>query len=593
MKMKKIFILGLSVFACLGLGACKSNSNNSQENNQQQVEDYGTLTIADITVKVGKRAEIETVFSNPKKQETLTYTFEGKNIHISEDNQYVVGDVAGTETVVTAKSEHFETTFKVTVPQDYGTLKIADVRTYLKYNGRAPKLEFSKPEFAEELTYTIADPTIVKYENGLFVPLSVGSTEVQATSEHFSAKFKVYAANYDYENRVSAYETAWAQTEYKGQTVFAGDSFFDKQFWGTFYNDFAKKDVLQQGISATTVTDWRLFSERIVYPQAPKNLVLHVGTNDMFDDGLSNTALLDNLKAYFEEIHTVIPETKVYWFTIEPRTYALAGKQNKAQKDYIDVVNNGIMEFAEGKDYLTVLDSASKFYNADGIVQNSMFKDGTHPQNELYLSIYKKMLLDAGLVLDEGRNLTRDIKNITRTIGDSVGSSPTVEYYGASLTKNFSLKGTIKMEAATTEAPNVGNNPHIEFRFTEGMDHRFLLWDAANAGKFISRWAYNGYPNPTSTRHSWAYKDGLEITFEVVATEKDAFLYINNTLETVFGNFTWETFHLGSEKINLQFINMSAVTKEDDPTEWAKVEERAEVKKYTALTAAKAYCDYE
>ena len=207
------------------------------------------------------------------------------------------------------------------------------------------------------------------------------------------------------------------------------------------------------------------------------------------------------------------------------------------------------------------------------------------------------MLLDAGLVLEEGRNLTRDIKNITRTIGDYVGSSPTVEYYGASLTKNFSLKGTIKMEAATTEAPNVGNNPHIEFRFT-GMGYRFLLWDQpkdeVHTGKFVSRWAYaDVYNGGSSTRHSWQYTNGLEITFEVVATEKDAFLYINNTLETVFGNFTWNAFYLGSEKVNLQFINMSAVTKEDDPTEWAKVEERAEVKKYTALTAAKAYCDYE
>ena len=98
---------------------------NSSISSSLEEVDYGTLSIADIMVEKGMSETIVPVFSIADKAEEIEYTFEGNNISI--ENGRVKGLVGETETVVTARTAHHETSFKVTVWIDYGTLSIADV----------------------------------------------------------------------------------------------------------------------------------------------------------------------------------------------------------------------------------------------------------------------------------------------------------------------------------------------------------------------------------------------------------------------------------------------------------------------------------
>lgn len=583
MKLKRLFILNVCFLASFSLFGCAKKGEQPSESQIDYTEEYGTVTIDDVEVGLNERITISPVYSKPAKYEPLSYSYEGENIRI-DDSNHLFGLVEGTQTVVTAYSEHFRTTFNATVTIDYGKVKSKDITVYKNYEGVAPDLTFTKPNRAEELTYTF-DGNDIKYENGKFVALNINKTvTVTGKSEHFETTFKVSTKEFDFENRVVAYENAWNVNKYKGQTVYLGDSFFDAQFWSNFYTLFAKKDVLQQGISATTVTDWMLFAQRLIYPQEPKEIVMHLGTNDMFDDKLTNTQNLENILLFFGQIYERLPEVKIYYFSVEPRTSALAGTTNARQKAYLDVFNNGVKEYAQTEDRLVYLDSAQYFYDNDGNVIASQTKDGCHPINSLYETVYKKMPLDAGLVLRTARNISYDVADVIRTKEQAVGSSVNVMYAGAALNKNFDLKGTLNIAGLSS----AGTNPHIEFRF-EAFEYRFLLWDQSASGNLKVSYAFGSY---VQSSHLINYTNGLETTFEILASEDSAYLYVNNKLEVCFLNFTWNGFFLGSENIACSFTNMTALTLEDNPTEFGEIMQRSKIVSYEAETTKKVVMDY-
>ena len=122
MKKRNLLSGFLSVGLLLALVSCGTKADNTstpassaetESSSQSEVIDYGTVTINDIEVTFMNEVIINPVFEKEEYEEELAYTFEGNNISIVDGK--VKGLVAGSETVVTAKSEHFSTTFKVNV----------------------------------------------------------------------------------------------------------------------------------------------------------------------------------------------------------------------------------------------------------------------------------------------------------------------------------------------------------------------------------------------------------------------------------------------------------------------------------------------
>ena len=93
------------------------------------------------------------------------------------------------------------------------------------------------------------------------------------------------------------------------------------------------------GISSSMAEQWIYFIQR-TYQYNPKKMVIHIGTNDIFDgygsgargknllssatQGSANYNTIVNsvtatLKDLFNKIHTNLPNTTVYWYSIEPR----------------------------------------------------------------------------------------------------------------------------------------------------------------------------------------------------------------------------------------------------------------------------------
>lgn len=467
---------------------------------------------------------------------------------------------------------------------DYGTLSFEDMRIYLNYPGEAPKPIFSNENYKGDIHYSIHNETAVKYENGVFVALKPNyRVLVTATTPYHKATFKIQTLEMAYESQVAAHEQDWkASGSLTNGTLFVGDSFFDTYFWSDFYNTYGKYNTRTHGIGGTTTTDWEVFATRLIYPVQPKNIVMHCGTNNLFDDLKTAEVTIEETTRLLDTLHKKLPNTKFYYFGIEPRTGAIRGLNFADSIQRIHDTNAGIIQYCnKNKEWLTYLDSPSLCYYEDGTVKVNFFRDGCHPTLESY-SYYVSLLQEAGLEMDFNSNLTKDIPDIETELSTTVVSSKAIHYYGTPLKKEFYLKGKIDIYERA-------NNSHVEIRFGEPSD-RFLFWDSASNGKYQMGYAVaNNYMNVAPERSVFTKLDGqtLTLSIEVVVTNKNAYLYVNDNLELIYLNLpSYSAVLFGSEATKAKFYDLQAKTKIDDEKDYYEIIEREEIAKYENLSAA-------
>lgn len=177
MKKTAIIVALILAFTCLVFSACG-----------EPPVDYGELTIEDITVLDTGEAAISPVFSIEDKAEEITYRFEGNAISI--ENGVVKGLIGGTETTVTAKTAHHETTFIVTVNTDYGTLEINDVNLMFMQEKLISPV-FSIEAYEEEITYLFYGNAISVTDGMIKGLIPETETTVIAKTAHHETEFKV------------------------------------------------------------------------------------------------------------------------------------------------------------------------------------------------------------------------------------------------------------------------------------------------------------------------------------------------------------------------------------------------------------------
>lgn len=575
------------------------------------VVDRGTLKINNIMMTADVTGKINPIFSKEEGKSALTYTMEPAGIiEISADNAITVinpGSITqNIEITVTATGKYLSTTFKVTVSEiNRGTLTVSlpigntedQLNTlYANYSARPLSATFSKPEFAEQVTYsvesayqskvTIEDGNKIKATGDFSTPANV---KVTAVSENFTAEVTIKVTNFngknhvgnslDLENKVKSRLSNWENLgEETGGVLFMGDSFFDTGFWSDFYTTYSRKNAITMGISATTTTDWEYMVERLVYPVAPKAVVIHCGTNNIFDDKKNANTVIEDVKKLFDMVHENLPDAQIYYFGIEPRV----GRDNSAPK----AANVGIKAYCDENDWLTYLDSPSWCYDNEGNVISGFFRDGIHPSLENY-SRYVRALEDAGLVVDASEAATDPtIDDITTTPDQSIAKNNTYQlfYRGLPLTNNYVLTGKIDIAVAA-------KNPHIQFKFTG--NNRFLIWDGESFqgnGSMGLGWQVNStYVSDDDDIYAYNQNEQFTVLFKLVVTDSNAYFYFGNdnegtvtyTLNSVFVNLPDSlTLIYGTENMSAKLYNLTAKTALDDPDEYAAATVGAEFDYY-------------
>lgn len=409
---------------------------------------------------------------------------------------------------------------------------------------------------------------------------NINSTEERSTSLNYEINYSSLETSVmsQWSSKVTTRENGFNDRGIQNNgTLFIGDSFFDTdEFWTDFYTKYyGSKNVYSANISATTITDWQVFANRLIYPFAPKNIVIHCGTNDLYDDKHSADVVSNDTKHLIESIHANLPSTKIYYFGIEPRTNGINNEDVSKTIVTLNSVNNTMKSYCDSKNYLTYLNSPSFCYNQDGSVKSDFFRDGVHPKLENYQQ-YVTMLTNAGLSLDNNAN---KVNNFVTDVNKGVSETNRLFYCnGVAVTKNFVLSGSLKIDSTS-------NNAHIQFSFETNPLNRFLLWDSDNDGNFALGWACEGEHISVAPSRSNFSKNNV-INWKIIVTEKNGYIYINDSLEAVMLNAPiGNAFKIGTENCSVSFTNMSILTKESNTNEFNNIVNGNRIQQYEQLAS--------
>jgi len=168
-----------------------------------------------------------------------------------------------------------------------------------------------------------------------------------------------------------SFESRFESVRTGAEYLFIGDSYFATSQWGRVKEDLCDLNAYVLGFSATKATHW-LASDALdlVERLAPRNIVVHLGLNDININGTAQSTKTD-VAALLNAWHNRLPETKIWWITLDPNVNHFADYATS----YVQV-NNAIKGMQS--DWLKVIDLGERFLLSDGSINASLFNDGLH-----------------------------------------------------------------------------------------------------------------------------------------------------------------------------------------------------------------------
>ena len=183
--------------------------------------------------------------------------------------------------------------------------------------------------------------------------------------------------NNPFENDIRAFEeTDRHEMPAPGGVLFVGSSSI--RMWDGLTSAFPGHHVIQRGFGGSQFTDLLHFADRIVFPYAPRLIVVYEGDNDL-ESGKSPAQVYGDYREFVGRVRERLPETHVAFIAIKPSI---------ARWGRIDVIReaNGLIEaHAATEPLLSFIDIATPMIGEDGRPRPELFiADGLHLSAEGY-----------------------------------------------------------------------------------------------------------------------------------------------------------------------------------------------------------------
>jgi lysophospholipase L1-like esterase len=138
------------------------------------------------------------------------------------------------------------------------------------------------------------------------------------------------------------------------------------RLWKSLKQDFPEHVVINRGFGGSQMVDSMYFTDRIVIPYKPKQIIVYAGSNDLAA-GKTPEQVLNDFKAFVTQVRDKLPETKISFMSIgpSPARWSQAEKQQKANRLIKEFIDSG-----KNLDYIHVWD---QFLGADGKPREEFF----------------------------------------------------------------------------------------------------------------------------------------------------------------------------------------------------------------------------
>lgn len=567
----------------------------------------GELVMSDVSLSIGETVALAPSFTSAAGESDITYSFEGENIKI--ENGSVTALVADSVTLVTATSAYHKATFTVTVlPDSVGKMTVsAPSRIYSNYAPKDIVVSFSDARYASDVTFTCSTPNVF-VENGKIWAEGDFAQEVSANivvkskyhTETVTVKVSEFVNGVNAEKKIAYYETLMTE-ENKGGIIFIGDSYFDgypgsnglPPFWSDFYTDYADEKAFLMGISSSQIDTWEVAIDRVVFPMEPKEIVFHIGFNDAHHSGNSAYNIATRIIAVLERIHEKLPDTKIYYCSVEPKKNALTNNQFYTSSMVKAPMINAIMEAyaIDNSGWVKFVNTSKLCFKADGSIDQSFYlsTDLSHPTIEAYEK-YRTLIEIARGNIEGALTPAQTVEAIksnqsavtsaassakaeaTDTVvlnhndltTDITGNGKTFKLAnGSNLSNYYSISGYIDVTSL-----KAANNPHIQFRFGSS---RFLFWDSDKNGKF----GLGGDSGEAAYANAFDATAGtITIKWQIVFTESTAYWYVNDTLVSTIEGIAPEYFNIGCLGCSIEIYGVELVAKSENESGYNSIIEK-------------------
>ncbi|MEJ2594252.1 MAG: GDSL-type esterase/lipase family protein [bacterium] len=157
--------------------------------------------------------------------------------------------------------------------------------------------------------------------------------------------------------------------------LFAGSSSI--RMWEGIGDYFPGHAVINRGFGGSTLEDQIRYLDDVVFPYAPRQIVLYCGENDLaYVDTLSPESVLARFEEWFQRVRNNLPDVRISYVSMKPspNRWHLAGKYQKG--------NGLIREFLEAKMNSDYIDIWDVMLNDDGRPDPAIFQDDMLHMNE-------------------------------------------------------------------------------------------------------------------------------------------------------------------------------------------------------------------
>lgn len=119
-----------------------------------------------------------------------------------------------------------------------------------------------------------------------------------------------------WEKDIAAYEQAdRTSPPPKGGLLFIGSSTI--RLWKNLASDFPQHKVINRGFGGSQIADSTHFAERIVFPYAPRMILLRAGGNDIHA-GKSPELVFSDFRAFVMKVREKLPDAEIAYIALSP-----------------------------------------------------------------------------------------------------------------------------------------------------------------------------------------------------------------------------------------------------------------------------------
>jgi lysophospholipase L1-like esterase len=192
------------------------------------------------------------------------------------------------------------------------------------------------------------------------------------------------AAHKKWEPEIAAFEKADREhPPEKGGVLFIGSSSI--RLWKSLAADFPKQHILNRGFGGSQIEDSIYFADRIVFPYAPRLIVMYAGGNDI-NAGKSVDQVVKDFETFAGKVHAQLPDTEIAYISI-------AGNPARwAQVDKVKAVNARIAAMAKTDPKVKFIDVFTRMLGPDGMPRPEIFSPDRLHMNEAGYKLWKEIV---------------------------------------------------------------------------------------------------------------------------------------------------------------------------------------------------------